>query len=258
MRLRDRVAIITGGGSGIGRETSWIFAKEGAKIVIADLVSEQASDLAQQLRAKGHCATAVQMDVTSLTEAYSLVELVLREYGQIDILTNVAGGSAGPVISTRHTLFADSTKERWDEMIGLNLYGALNCTRAVINHMIARRSGRVINVASTAGMMGMRKSAVYSAAKGGVIAFTKALAKEVGEYGINVNCVSPGIVGSARIRQMSQEMVQQWMDGIPLARLAIPEEVASVILFLASDESSYMTGENLTVAGGLTLGPKGY
>ena len=258
MRLKGKVAIITGGGAGIGKETSQIFAMEGAKIVIADLVTEQASEVARQLRERGHCATAVQMDVTSLTDAYSLVESALREYGQIDILANVAGGSAGPIISTRHTLFIDSTRERWDEMIGLNLYGTLNCTRAVINHMIARRSGRVINVASTAGIIGMRKSAVYSAAKGGVIAFTKALAKEVGEYGVNVNSVSPGIVASDRVRQMSQEMVEQWLEGIPLERLATPAEVAAAILFLSSDEASYVTGENLVVAGGLTLGPKGY
>lgn len=258
MRLKDKVAIVTGGGSGIGRETARVFAAQGATVVIADGVVEQASDLTRELVSQGHRAMAVRTDVSSLMEAHSLAQVALNEYGQIDILANVAGGSAGPVISTQHTLFADSTKERWDEMIGLNLYGALNCTRAVINHMIMRRRGRVIHVASTAGMIGMRKSAVYSAAKGGIIAFVKALAKEVGEYGVNVNCVSPGIVASDRVRQMSQEMVQQWLEEIPLERLATPEEVAAAILFLSSDEASYVTGVNLEVAGGLTLGPKGY
>ncbi len=258
MRLQGRVAIITGGASGIGQETVRRFAREGAKTVIADLMMEKASELAEHLRFQGHEAIAIRTDVTSLDEARTLARFAMDAYGQIDILANIAGGSAGPVIRTKHSLFADSTRERWDEMIGLNLYGALNCTRAVINHMIQRHSGAVVNVASTAGMIGMQKAAVYSAAKGGVIAFTKALAKEVGEYGINVNCVSPGIVGSARVRQMREDMVQQWLEGIPLGRLATPEEVADVIVFLSSDEASYVTGENVTVAGGLVLGPKGY
>ena len=258
MRLADKVAIITGGGSGIGQDTVRRFAEEGAKIVIADLMPVEANKLAEKLRAEGHQAIAIEADVTSLEDAERLVKAALHEFGQIDVLANVAGGSAGPVIKTSHGLFADSNKERWDEMIGLNLYGTLSCTRAVINHMIERRSGKVINVASTAGMIGQQKATAYSAAKGGVIAFTKTLAKEVAEYGINVNCVSPGIVASARVRQMSQEVVQQWLEGIPLARLATTEEVANVILFLASDEASYMTGENVTVAGGLPLGPKGY
>ena len=258
MRLKDRVAIITGGASGIGQDTVRCFAREGAKIVIADLMPVEANKLAEQLRAQGHQAIAIKTDVTSFDEAMRLAEAAVHEFGQIDVLANVAGGSAGPVIKTSHSVFAESTRERWDEMIGLNLYGTLNCTRAVINHMIERCSGRVINVASTAGTVGMQKAAAYSAAKGGVIAFTRTLAKEVAEYGINVNCVSPGIVASARVRQMSQEMVQQWLDGIPLGRLATTEEVANVILFLASDEASYVTGENITVAGGLPLGPKRY
>lgn len=258
MRLKDKVAIITGGASGIGRETCRLFAREGAKIMIADLIIEEANKVANELKAQGHQAIAKKVDVTNLDEANRLAKFTLDKFGQIDILANIAGGSAGPAIKTKHGLFAESTKERWDDMINLNLYGTLNCSRAVINHMIERRSGKIISFASTAGMIGMQKAAEYSAAKGGIIAFTKALAKEVARYGINVNCISPGIIGSPRVQQMPKEMVQLWQEGIPFGRLGKPEEVASVVLFLASDEASYITGENITVAGGLPLGPKGY
>ncbi|MBU2536679.1 MAG: glucose 1-dehydrogenase [Chloroflexi bacterium] len=258
MRLKDKVAIITGGASGIGRETCRLFAREGAKIMVADLLIEEANKVADELKAQGHQAIAMKVDVTRLGEANRLAKFTLDKFAQIDILANIAGGSAGPVIKTKHSLFAESTKERWDDMINLNLYGTFNCTRAVINHMIERRNGKIINFASTAGMIGMQKAAEYSAAKGGIIAFTKALAKEVGRYGINVNCISPGVIGSPRVQQMPKEMVQLWQEGIPIGRLGKPEEVASVVLFLASDEASYITGENITVAGGLPLGPKGY
>lgn len=258
MRLKDKVSIITGGASGIGRETCSLFAREGAKIVIADLIIEEANKVANELKAQGHQAIAMKVDVTRLDETNRLAKFTLDKFGQIDILANIAGGSAGPVIKTKHILFAESTKERWDDMINLNLYGTFNCTRAVINHMIERRSGKIISFASTAGMIGMQKAAEYSAAKGGIIAFTKTLAKEVGRYGINVNCISPGAIGSPRVQQMPKEMVQLWQEGIPIGRLGKPEEVASVVLFLASDEASYITGENITVAGGLPLGPKGY
>ena len=258
MRLKDQVAIVTGGASGIGRETCKLFVGEGATVMIADLVSEAADGLATELRAQGHEVAAIATDVTNMDEAQNLAEATIASFGRIDILANIAGGSAGPVIKTKYSLFAESSKERWDEMVALNLYGTLNCTRAVVNHMIERRSGKVVNFASTAGIIGMQKSAEYSAAKGGIIAFTKTLAKELGQYGINVNCVSPGVIGTPRVRHAARDMLQTWLGGIPLGRLGEPEEVAQVALFLASDESSYITGENIVVAGGMTLGPMGY
>jgi NAD(P)-dependent dehydrogenase (short-subunit alcohol dehydrogenase family) len=258
MRLRDKVAVITGGGGGIGRATCRLFAREGARVLIADLIVEEASKVADELTAQGHQALALQVDITDLDQARRMADAALDEFGQIDILANIAGGSAGPAIKTKHGLFAESTNERWQDMIHLNLFGTFNCTRVVIDHMIERRSGKIVSFASTAGTVGMQKATEYSAAKGGIIAFSKALAKEVAEYGINVNCISPGIIGSPRVRAMNKEMVRQWEEGIPLGRLGRPDEVASVVLFLSSDESSYITGENITVAGGLSLGPKGY
>ena len=258
MRFKDQVAIVTGGASGIGRETCKLLVGEGATVMIADLVSEAAEGLATELRAQGHQVAAMATDVTDMDEAQSLAEATVSSFGRIDILANIAGGSAGPVIKTKYSPFAESSKERWDEMVALNLYGTLNCTRAVVNHMIERRSGRVVNIASTAGIVGMQKAAEYSAAKGGIIAFTKTLAKELAQYGINVNCISPGVIGTPRVRQSSRDMLQTYLDGIPLGRLGEPGEVAKVVLFLASGESSYITGENIVVAGGMTLGPVGY
>ena len=258
MRLKDQIAIVTGGASGIGRETCKLFVGEGAKVMIADLVSEAADGLATELREQGHEVAALATDVTDIDQAQNLAEATVSRFGRIDILANIAGGSVGPVIKTQYSLFAESSKERWDEMVALNLYGTLNCTRAVVNHMIERRSGKVINIASVAGIIGLQKSAEYSAAKGGVIAFTKSLAKELGQNGINVNCVSPGVIGTPRVRQSARDMLQTWLGGIPLGRLGEPEEVAQVVLFLASDESSYITGENIVVAGGMTLGPTSY
>lgn len=258
MRLKDKVAIVTGGASGIGRETCKLFASEGATLMIADLVSDASEKLTNELKEQGYNVTATATDVTNIDEARNLAEMTLSSFGRIDILANIAGGSAGPVIKTKHSVFAESSKERWDEMIALNLYGAMNCTRAVINHMIERRSGKVINCASTAGMIGMQKAAEYAAAKGGIIAFTKTLAKELAQYGINVNSLAPGVIETARVKLMPQDSVKKWLDGIPLGRLGTPEETARVVLFLASDDSSYITGENIVVAGGMTLGPMGY
>ena len=258
MRLKDKVAILTGGAGGIGRETCELFASEGAKLMIADVDYEGATKLADDLNARGHEASAINVDVRSLDVAKQLAEETLASFGQIDILANIAGGSAGVFLKTKHAIFSESTLERWKEVININLYSALNCTRAVINHMIERRSGKIISLASTAGMVGMQKAAEYSAAKAGIIGFTKSLAKELGAYGITVNCISPGIIGTQRVRQMPQDMVNSWQQGIPLGRLGEPQEVASVLLFLASDESNYVTGVNIPVEGGMRLGPKAY
>jgi len=258
MRLKDKVAVVTGGIGGIGRKTCERFVSEGAKLVVADILFEETRAFADEMNSSGHQVKAVKADVRQLDDATQLVETSLDTFGQIDILANIAGGSAGVFLKNPHSIFAESTRERWEEVINLNLYGALNCSRAVLNHMIKRRTGKIINIASTAGMIGMQKAAEYSAAKSGIIGLTMALAKEVGPYGINVNCVSPGIIGTERVRQMPKEMVDQWREGIPLGKLGEPGEVANVILFLASDESSYITGVNIPVEGGLKLGPKGY
>lgn len=258
MRLKDKVAIVTGGAGGIGRETCELFTREGARLLIAEVDLDAAKNIAEELTEKGYKTKTAKVDVRNLNDAKQLAETAIDIFGHIDILVNVVGGSAGVFLETKHSIFAKSSPERWKEIIDLNLFGTLNCTHAVINHMIERRSGKIINLSSIAGMIGMQKAAEYSAVKAGVIGFTKALAKEVAPYGINVNCVSPGVIGTLRVRNMPKESVDSWLDGIPFGRLGEPKEVANAILFLALNESDYITGANIPVTGGQTLGPTGY
>ena len=189
------------------------------------------------------------MDITSLDETNQMVNTTLDKFGQVDILANIAGGAIPGEIGP----FAQSVKEVWDRIFGLNLYGTLNCCRAVVNHMIERRSGKIVNVASVAGMIGQANTADYAAAKGGIIAFTKSLAKELAPYGINVNCASPGTIGTPRVLSFPEDMKKRIVEAVHLGRLGRPEEVANVLVFLASDEASFVTGANYVVDGGVTL-----
>ena len=258
MRVKDKVAIVTGGAGAIGGEITRLLAREGAKIVIADVNTEEASKLVAEVKALGSEALAVNSDVIEIDQAEKMVEAALTRFGQVDILVNVAGGSTGPSIKTKMDFFAQSEKTRGEEIVRLNLLAPLNCARAVINHMIERKSGAIVSISSTAGVIGMMKGVEYSAAKAGIIGMTMTLAKEAAQYGIRVNCVAPGIVGTERVFKMAPDRIPQWEKGIKLGRLAKPEEIASAVLFLVSDESSYITGQNIVVDGGLCLGPEGY
>jgi NAD(P)-dependent dehydrogenase (short-subunit alcohol dehydrogenase family) len=258
MRLTDKVAIVTGGAGAIGGEITKLLAREGARIVIADVNTEANSRMVDEVKALGSEALAVCVDVIEIDQAEKMVEAALEHFGQIDILVNVAGGSTGPSIKTKMDFFAQSEKTRGEEIVRLNLLAPLNCARAVINHMMERRSGAIVSISSIAGVIGMMKGVEYSAAKAGIVGMTVTLAKEAAEYGIRVNCVSPGIVGTERVFKMAPDRIPQWEKGIKLGRLCKPEEIASAVLFLVSDESSYITGQNIIVDGGLCLGPEGY
>ncbi len=259
MRVKNKVAIVTGGGNGIGRQSSLILAKEGAKVLVADLLFEKASEVANEIKTQGYEAVAIKVDVTSLKDTNKMIETAIDRFGQIDILANIAGGSAGQVIKTKPTLFAQSTQERWSDMINLNLFGAFNTVRSVINHMIERHTGKIICFASTAGTIGSQGISTYSAAKAAIIGFTKAIAKEIARFKINVNSIAPGIVASERIlKAMTKEKIETHEKEIFWGRLGKPEEMANVVLFLASDDSSYITGQTIVVDGGLSLGPPTY
>lgn len=249
MNIKDQVAIVTGGAIGIGRQTALRLAREGAKVVIADINIDGANKVAEEIKALGQEAIALKVDITSLDEANRMAKATLDKFGQIDILGNIAGGAIPGKIGP----FSQSVKEVWDRIIGLNLYGTFTCTRAVINHMIERRSGKIVNIASVAGIVGQTNTADYAAAKGGIIAFTKSLAKEVAQYGINVNCVSPAFTGTERVLSMPEEFLQKQIKMIHLGRYGKPEEIANVIVFLASDEAGFVTGANYVVDGGITL-----
>jgi NAD(P)-dependent dehydrogenase (short-subunit alcohol dehydrogenase family) len=196
MIIKDWVAIVTGGASGIGRQTCLRMAKEGAKVVIADKNLQGAQKVVDEIKAMGQNEViAIEVDITNLDEANRMAGATLDKFGQIDIMANIAGGAIPDKIGP----FAQSSKEVWERIMALNLYGTFNCTRAVINHMIERRSGKIVNIASVAGIVGQGNTADYAAAKGGIIAFTKSLAKEVARYNINVNCVSPAFTGTERV-----------------------------------------------------------
>jgi len=250
------VAIITGGAGGIGQETCSLFVHEGAKVLIAEFDIKGAEEVAKNFTEKGFTVKAKKVDVTDFNDAKQLVSYAIQLFGHVDILVNIAGGSAGTFIKTKYSLFHESTVERWQEVINLNLYGTMNCTHAVLRHMVERKSGKIVNLSSIAGMRGMQKAAEYAAAKAGVLGFTKAVAKELAcsGYGITINCVSPGVVGTKRINSQPKDVLDGWLRTIPFGRLGDPKDIANAILFLASSESDYITGENIPVTGGQTLG----
>ena len=248
--LKGKVAIVTGSAGGIGGATVRRFAEEGCKVVVTDILGDKLDNLVEELKNSGAETIAIKADITNLQEAEAVAQAAIDRFGQIDILANVVGGAIGAEIGP----FADSRKEVWDKIINLNLYGAINCTRAVVNHMIERRSGKIVSIASIAGMFGQSGTADYSAAKAGIIGFTKALAKELGQYGINVNAISPGIIGTARVLAFPEDFKQNIIQRVFLKRLGKPEDIANLIAFLASDEAGYITGETIVVDGGVSLG----
>jgi len=249
MNMKDWVAIVTGGASGIGRETALRLAREGAKVAIVDLNIDGADKVAEEIRALGGESLALRTDITNLDEAHKMAKAVLDKFGQVDILANIAGGA----FPSKMGSFAQSNREIWDLNINLNLFGTFNCTHAIVNHMMERKKGKIVNIASVAGMVGQATTADYAAAKGGIIAFTKSMAKELAPYGINVNCVSPAMTGTERVRSMPKDFLQKQIDYIHLHRYGEPEEIANVVVFLASDEASFVTGANYVADGGITL-----
>lgn len=247
MKLAEKVAVVTGGGGSIGRAVALELAKEGAAVAVADVDFEQAQAAAEAAESAGAQALAVALDVRDRQDAKRMAEAVLARFGRIDILVNAAGGSA----RRKSALFHESDEEVFDCVLGVNLLGVAHCIRAVIGHMVARRSGKIVNVASIVAMQGKAKHVDYAAAKGGVIAMSKSLAMEVGPFGINVNCVSPGLVPRGPV---SEDFGERFTF---LGKVCQPEDVARLVRFLCSDEASMITGQNYVIDGGRSLGLKG-
>jgi len=243
MKLNGRIAAVTGGASGIGRATVHALAAAGARIFVGDVDDAGA---AETCRAAGGNAQAAHLDITDAGSVDDFARGVLDVGGRLDVLVNAAGWD-------RLEPFLDNEPEFWERIVDLNYLGPVRVSRAFLPAMIDAGGGAIVNVASDAGRVGSTGETVYAGAKGGVIAFTKSLAREMARHGIRVNCVSPGPTDTPLFRSLPEKMQVALERAIPLHRLARPEEVADAILFFASDRSAFCTGQVLSVSGGLTM-----
>jgi 3-oxoacyl-[acyl-carrier protein] reductase len=243
--LGGRTAIVTGGGRGIGRAIALALAAAGADVAVAvsrDLAA--AEEVAGEVRALGRRATARRADVSQAEQAEELVAATVHEFGKVDILVNNAG-------ITRDGLIMRMSESDWDAVIDINLKGTFHCTKAAVRRMVRQRSGRIVNITSVMGITGNGGQANYAASKAGMIGLTKSTAKEVGSRGITCNAVAPGWVRTQMTESLPEELSRRALEQIPLGRLGEPEDVAGLVVFLASDAASYITGQVIVVDGGL-------
>jgi 3-oxoacyl-[acyl-carrier protein] reductase len=247
MRLKNKVAVVTGSGQGIGREIALTLAKEGAKVVVSD-ITDMINDVVKEIEKIGSQALAIKTDVSKRKETEELAKKAIQKFGRIDILVNNAG--IYPFKS-----FLEMEEEDWDRVLNINLKGTFNCTKAILPTMVKQNYGKIVNIASIAGTrVGYLNLVHYSASKGGILGFTKSSALEFAQYGINVNAIAPGAIDTPGTRSgMSQEAREQFEKTIPAKRMGRPIDIANLVAFLASDESSYITGECIVVDGGLTI-----
>jgi 3-oxoacyl-[acyl-carrier protein] reductase len=246
LKLSGKVALVTGAAQGIGRAIALLLARNGADIVVSDINLEKAEETAKEIRAIGPRAMAVKVDVANLGDVERMVEGILEKLAKIDILVNNAG-------ITRDKLVLRMTEEDWDAVLGVNLKGTFNCTKAVLRHMGKQRSGKIVNIASVVGEMGNAGQANYSASKAGVIGLTKTIAREYAQRGINVNAIAPGYIETPMTDALPEKAKEELKKLIPMERLGKPEDVAEAVLFLVSEESSYVTGQVLNVNGGIYM-----
>ncbi len=247
MKLDDQVAIVTGGARGIGKAIALTLIREGAKVALIDVEKKRIEALKEEIEKMGGQAIAISCDITKNSEVKATVDRVQRTFGRIDILVNNAG------IIRRGTIETVTEKD-WDQVMEVNLKGTFNCCKAVVGIMKQRGYGKIVNVSSIAGKMGDITSAPgYGSSKAGVDALTKTLARQLAQYGINVNAVSPHAIETEMSGQWSQEKRKEIIASIPLGRLGKPEDVAEAVLFLASDQASFITGEILDVNGGALM-----
>ncbi|MFQ5826000.1 MAG: SDR family NAD(P)-dependent oxidoreductase [Dehalococcoidia bacterium] len=259
--LKGKTVIVTGGGSNIGRSIVLAFTKEGSNVVSAELDAKQGQKVVDQANALGGGGKTilVQTDVTKLESVQAMVKKTLDEFGTIDVLVNNVGW-------TFDRLFIEKPREEWQKEIDVNYWSFINCTRTVLDHFIEKKAGAIVSLGSDAGRMGEFREAVYGGMKGAIIATTKAVAREVGRYGIRLNVVCPGVTVPAKTddygehslwvwgsQQFTPEIQQKASHAYALRRLGTPEEVANVVVFLASDAASFITGQTLSVSGGYTM-----
>ncbi|TXK85162.1 3-oxoacyl-ACP reductase FabG [Paenibacillus sp. N3.4] len=246
MRLAGKTAIITGGGSGIGKEACLLFASQGAKVAVAEFNEQFGLETARLIQEAGGEASFFKVDVSSLESVEQMVAQVSEQYGAIDILINNAG-------ITQDAMLSKMTPEQWHSVLNVNLNGVFYCTRTVAPHMIKNGSGKIINTSSIVGVQGNLGQTNYAAAKAGVIGVTKTWAKELGFKGINVNAVAPGYVHTGMVASVPEKVLQGMLEKVPLRRLGTAIDIAYAYLFLASHESDYVNGTVLEVNGGLSI-----
>jgi 3-oxoacyl-[acyl-carrier protein] reductase len=245
VRLTNKVALITGASRGIGKATALKFAKEGARVVVCDLDDDVAETVAE-IRLQGGTAIGFKVDITKSESISAMVHGAVSAFGQIDVLVNNAGIVADAQLKKM-------TDDQFDRVIDVNLKGTYNCTKAVVDHMLERKAGVVLNASSIVGIYGNFGQTNYAASKFGVIGMAKTWARELGKHGIRVNAVCPGFIETAIIKDMPEKVVRGMEERVPLGRLGKPEEIANTFAFLASDEASYINGAVIEVCGGMTL-----
>jgi NAD(P)-dependent dehydrogenase (short-subunit alcohol dehydrogenase family) len=246
MKLKDKVAIVTGAGRGIGEGVALRFAAEGAKIVCVDVNMEDADGTVEAIKAKGSDAVAVKCDVSKAAETEAMAAAALDAFGTVDILVNNAG-------LIRDAQLKNMTEEMWDLVLNVNTKGPFLCCKAVTPVMVEKKYGKIVNLSSRAAL-GNFGQANYSAAKAGVIALTRTLALEMARHNINVNCIAPGYIDTPLMKGLPEKVIARILAGTPLGRAGKPADIAAAALFLVSDEASFITGQTLFVCGGRSLG----
>ncbi len=259
--LEGKTVIVTGGGANIGRGITFAFAREKMNVVIADIDEEQGRKVVKECEGLGGRGIAIKTDVTDYSAVEAMVKKTLEVFGSIDVLINNAGFVA-------NKLFLKKPIEEYGKEIEINYLGVIHCTRAVLDHMVERRAGRIVNIASDSGRVGEPREAVYSGTKGSVIAFGKAIAKEMGRYGITVNTICPGAnvpqepgtagkhsmwAGDITVEMIPPETKEKILSQYPLGRMGTPEDVAYAVLFFSSEGANYITGQTLSVSGGFSM-----